>query len=399
MKPFFEKYWSTILSTSRTVLFHIVGLVVLSGLMLYRLGSLNPDISQAELDTLNSASSLAAIGNDMVNAPYKLAVFFSTQLFDSTFGLRLVNAGLGILAVVIFYLLVRRLYGSLITVSTTAMFATSSLLLATSRQATPHIMLLSVLLLIGVGFYLRFGKRSDIGWLLTVFVVGLTLYAPGMAPFVIAAAAWQFRRTRISFEQLKTPIIIGASVMLGVLCAPLIISIIRDPGIWRGYLGLPETFVPPVEMLKYSASAIASLFFRSPLQPDFWLGRQPILDIFAVVMFVYGSYTLIRQYKLDRLWTLGGIFLIAIIWIGLTTNRLGIILLLPFVYIIVGIGLQNLINQWLVVFPRNPIARTVGSILLAIAICLSINFQTYRYFVAWPNNDDTRSAFSLPYPS
>lgn len=396
--PPFKKYWNILLATSRAVLLGAASVAALGGLMIYRLSSLTPGISGAEAGTLMSASSLGAIGNNMVNAPYKLAVFLSTQLFDNTFGLRLVNALLGVLAIVIFYLLVRRLYSSLITLATTALFATSSLLLATARQATPHVMLLSVLALIGVGFYLRFGKRSDIGWLLAVFVIGLMLYVPGMAPFIIAAALWQFRQTRFSFEQLKPPVIAIASVMLGLLCAPLIISLIRDPSLWRDYLGLPETFEPFAEMLKYAGTAVMSLFARTPVQPDFWLGRQPILDVFATTMFVYGAFTLLKQYKLDRLWTLGGIFFITIIWIGATTNRLGIILLLPFAYVIVGIGMQQLINKWFSVFPRNPIARWLGGLLLAAAVILSVNFQAYRYFIAWPNNQDTKAAYSLQYP-
>lgn len=394
MKITLNKYINLFLAMSRATLLTIGALGVIAGLMFYRLGSLTPGLSSAEVKTYQSALSISDINDNMVNAPYKLAVFVSTHVFDSAFGLRLVGAFLGAISIIIFYLLARRLFNSYISLAVTAMFASSSLLLAVARQATPNVMLLSLLAIIGTGFYLRFGKRHDIGWLLTSLVVGLSLYVPGMFFFILAAAAWQFHNVRKSFEQLKTPIITAASVILGLVIAPLIISIIRDPSLWRAYLGLPESFAPVAEMAKYAGTAIASLFAMSPHEPTYWLGRQPVLDIFATVMIVYGGIILLRQYKLDRFWTIAGIFLLAVIYIGITTNRLAIILLLPFAYIVAGIGIQNLINQWTSVFPKNPIARIIGSMLLFITIAFSINFQTHRYFVAWPNNTQTKAVYN-----
>lgn len=397
--PDFKSYWNVLLATSRQTVFFGIATAFVIGLMVFKLASLTPGLSAGEVATFNNAASLSTLADNMVNAPYRLAVNAATQVFDSAFGLRLVNASLGALSVIIFYLLVRRLFTAYISFAATALFATNSLLLATARQATPHIMLLSLLALIGTGFYLRFGKRHDIGWILTAAVVGLTLYVPGMVFFIVAAALWQFRQVRKSFEQLRTPIITTASVVLGVLITPLIVNIIRQPDLWRAYLGFPEQFASNLEMLKYAGTAVLSFFIRTPEEPAFWLGRQLILDIFAVFMFGYGALTLLRQWRLDRLWTLAGVFLLSILWIGMTTNRLAVVLLLPFVYILVGIGLQRFANKWTEVFPRNPIARWTGGILLFAAIMVSINFQAYRYFVAWPNNDRTKAIYTEQYPS
>lgn len=398
MKITLNRYLNLFLAMSRATLLTIGALATIAGLMFYRLGRLTPGLSEAEVETYQSVNSLSAIGDNMVNAPYKIVVYVSTHIFSSPFGLRLTGAMLGALAVIIFYLLARRLYSGYISLATTAMFASSSLLLSVARQATPNVMLLSLLALIGTGFYLRFGRRHDLGWILTAAVVGLSLYVPGMVFFIVAAAIWQFRHAHRSFEQLKTPVITTTSAILGILIAPIIISLIRDPGLWRSYLGLPEVFAPVLEMARYAGTAVVSLFAYSPSNPTYWLGRQPVFDIFATVMFIFGSWALFKKYRLDRLWTLGGIFLLTLVWIGITTNRLGIVLLLPFVYIVVGFGMQRLMNQWNSVFPKNPIARIFGGLLLAGAVCLSLNFQAYRYFIAWPNNDATKSAYSQAYP-
>jgi 4-amino-4-deoxy-L-arabinose transferase-like glycosyltransferase len=394
MKIILNRYVNLFLAMSRATLLTIGAMGIIAGLMFYRLNTLTPGLSEAEINTYQSASSLGVIGENMVNAPYKLAMFFVTHVFESAFGLRIIGASLGAVSIIVFYLLARRLFNGYISLATTAMFATSSLLLSVARQATPNVMLLSLLALIGTGFYLRFSRRHDIGWILSAVVVGLTLYVPGMVFFILAAALWQFRSVHKSFEQLKTPIITIASVTLGLLIAPLIISLIREPQLWRAYLDLPAEFAPINEMAKYAGTAVVSLFAMSPHEPTYWLGRQPVLDVLASVMFVYGLFVLAKQYRLDRLWTLGGIFLMTLVFIGVTTDRLAIVLLLPFVYIVVGIGMQHFINQWTNVFPRNPIARILGGVLLLSAIMLSINFQSHRYFVAWPNNYQTKAVFN-----
>lgn len=396
--PDVKQLWNRVLADWHTLLAVGGSLVVAAGLMLWRLGGLTPGLSETEVATHQSAASLGVIGDNMVNAPYKLWVLITTTFTDSIFGLRLAGATVGFITIILFFLLVRQILSYRIAIATSVMFATSSLLLSVSRQATPAVMLLSLLTILAAGFYLRFGKRRDLGWLAVVAVVSLSLYVPGMILFIIPAAIWQFRHVRKTFDQLETRVIISASVLMGILCAPLIISLIREPALWRDYLGLPGQLAPLSDMVRQAGNTALSLFVRSPNEPGFWLGRQPVLDVFALTMFVYGLYALFKQYRLDRLWTLAGILLFALLWTSLTTYRLGVVLLLPFIYVIVGFGLQRLIDQWLRVFPRNPIARWAGSLLLAAAVCLSVNFQAYRYFVAWPNSDQTKAVFTQQYP-
>lgn len=389
-----KKIWIVLLAMSRTVILACVGIGIVIGLMLFNLEGLTPGLSETEIATYQSASSLSVIGENIVNAPYKLAILFMTSVFDSAFGLRLTGALIGGGSIVIFFLLARRIFELNIAIATSLMFATSSLLLAMSRIATPHVMLLSLLSIIAAGFYLRFSKRTDIGWVLAAFVVGLSLYVPGMVIFVLAAAIWQFKSIRRVLEQIKTPYVIAAAVVFGMLCIPLFVSLVRDISLWRGYIGLPEETVAAIDMLRFIGRNIASLFVFSQAGVTYWLGRQPVLDIFAAVMFVYGIYALIKQHRLERPWMIGGIFLLGLAWTGITTNQYGLLLLLPFVYMVVGFGIQQLANKWFTVFPKNPIARYSGAALIAIAVILSVNFQAHRYFVAWPNHDATKQLYS-----
>jgi len=394
-----KKMWNVFLAMSRTMLLSIVGVFTVLVLMLFQLDSLTPGLSQGEIMTYESASSVSNIVDAPVNAPYKIAVFVSTQVFDSAFGLRLVGALVGAATILLFYVGAIRLYGSLVALATTALFATSTYLLVMTRSATSTVMLLSLLGVMAAGYFIRFGKRKDIAWIIAAIVLGLSLYVPGLVLFILPIAIWQFPQVRKTFESLQPPAIIASSVLFGLLLVPLLVSLVRDPSLWQAYLGLPSSFAPVNEMARYAGTALLSLFIISPNDPSMWLGRQPILDVFATTMFLYGLLSLLQKYKLDRFWIVIGIFAITILWIGVTTNRYALLILLPFVYIVIGFGIQKLIDQWMSVFPRNPIARYTGAALLAVVIVSAINFQIHRYFVAWPNADATKQALMYEIPS
>jgi 4-amino-4-deoxy-L-arabinose transferase-like glycosyltransferase len=396
---YMKKLWNVILAMSRATLLTIIAVAALGALMGYRLGNLTPGISEPELATYESANSLGEILDNPVNGPYKSTIYLVTRVFDNSFGLRLTGAVIGALSVVLFFLLARKIFNTMTVLSVTIMFATSSLLLHTARLATGEVMLLSLLALICAGFFVRFGRRPRLAWLLASAVIGLSLYVPGMVFFVAVAAAWQFRRVRGSFEQLQHSYIAASSALLSIICAPIIISLIRDFSLWRSYLGLPATFEPMIEMARNSLQALISIFVITPADPVHWLGQQPILDVFCVVLLCLGLLGITKQYKLDRLWALLGIFVMSIVWIGVTGNQWAIIILLPFLYLIIATGLQQFMNQWLDVFPQNPIARTTGRILLLAAVVLSVNFQLQRYFVAWPHADATKAAFTQTLPN
>lgn len=393
-----RKTWNIVLAMWRPVLLGFAALIAIVGLMGWQLTSLTPGLSQPEIDTYNATRSAGQIIDNSVNAPYKTAVLIATKMADNTFGLRITGAALGAIAIVLFYLLARKLLSDTAALLATLLFASSNLLLVVSRSATANVMFLSLLAIIGVGYLIRFDKRQALAWILASIVIGASLYVPGLIIFILIAAIWQFRHCRRSFESLTPTIIIAASVLLSLIVAPLVISLIRSPELWREYLGLPSVFATPLEMIKDTLRAASSLFVYSPSNSVYWLGHQPVLDVLASVLFIFGSIRVLQRYKLDRAWLLFGILALTLVWIGITGNLLYLVMILPFIYLIIGFGIQELLGQWMRVFPRNPIARSVGLCLMVVAVALAANFQLRRYFIAWPNNSETKQAFSIPHP-
>lgn len=394
-----KKTWNIVMAMSRPMLFGILGVAVIAILMGWRLGSLTPGISEPELVTYQSANGLSAIIENAVDAPYKSAVYVSTSVMDSVLGLRLVGATIGALAIVLFYFMAQKIMTVSNAIIVTAMFATTSLLLHTTRTATPNVMLLALLALVAVGSFIRFNKHSEPGWLLASAVIALSLYTPGLVFFILAGGVWQFRRVKSSFEDLRPAIIISCSVIFSLLVAPLVISLVRDPHLWRAFLGIPSELPALNLILQRAGEAVLSLFIISPKDPVFWLGRQPILDVFATALFIYGLITVFKHFRLERLILIFGVYLLTIAWIAISGNHQAMILLLPFVYVVIGLGLQELMDKWLSVFPRNPIAQITGAVFLVSAVLLSINFQTQRYFVAWANSPETIEVYQLELPS
>ncbi len=394
-----RKAWNTLLAMGSPLLVAVIGILLILSLFLYRINSLVPGVSQPELDTHSSTRSLTQVFETGTNLPYNTSVFVLTKIANNTVGLRLTGVIMGILTVLIFYLLVRNLYSTKTVYITSAMFVTSTLLLSVSRLATPNVMLLSLLMVVAAGYILRFNKNQEIAWILAVTIIGLSLYVPGILFFIIIASIWQLSRIQKSFENLKPAIIITCSVILSILIAPFVINLFLNPELWRQYLGIPAQLASIQEMISQTIRATASIFLITPASPVYWLGRLPILNAFESALFLFGLFSISKQNKLDRFWALIGIFILVIIFAGFTGNVLFIVALLPFLYIVIGFGIDETLNRWYEKFPKNPIARTVGLSLLSIAVILSFNYQLQRYFIAWPNSVETINEFNLQIPN
>jgi hypothetical protein len=54
-----------------------------------------------------------------------------------------------------------------------------------------------------------------------------------------------------------------------------------------------------------------------------------------------------------------------------------------------------LLQQWFTVFPRNPLARLIGVLMVSLLVVLSAYYNTRHYFVAWPKNSQTEQVFGI----
>lgn len=371
----------------------LFGLCLIALLYGYKLGSLVPLAPGLETNVTQSVPSVRVIVDNPVNAPYKAASYITYKLNSTPTTQRVVSAAAAALMVVLFFVIASSFTTRYVASLGTLLFASSSSLLTSGRQAGPSIMLLTLFALVACGYALRFNANNDKAWILTCAAIGLSLYVPGMLYFLIAGGIWQYRSVRRPFSAPR-PLLTGVCVaIIAASLVPIITSLVRDPGLWNDYLGIPDTLPSITKLLATAAYVPLGIFLISPENPLTRLGRQPMLDIFTSLMVVLGCYSLIIKRTLDRTKLLIGVFIVGGIWTTISVNHENLLVLLPFIYLIATVGIGWLLRQWLKVFPRNPLARLMAMVLVTTCVLLSCNFQLRRYFIAWPNSPSTVAAF------
>ena len=131
-----------------------------------------------------------------------------------------------------------------------------------------------------------------------------------------------------------------------------------------------------------------------PVEPLINIGRLPVFDIVSGVLFLIGLNAYLRKLKLDRTRVMIGAALVGIGIGALGQTTVAVIMILPFVYSVVAAGIEYLLDEWYTVFPRNPVARSFGMLLITTAVLFSIYYQLTRFFVVWPQAPETRTVYT-----
>ncbi len=375
---------------------HIVlwysGLFVLLGAALYwQLGSLLPGYSPSEAGTYQASLSLKKLLDNPLNAPFIVAVKAVAYLVhDGLLATRLVAAGCGLVVLGAFAALLRHWHDNTTAIIGALMFGMSAWFLHTARFGAPEVLLFGVFLLVAAGFWL---KRTN-HWLALVICFLLAaglLYVPGMIWFAVFGIIWQWRTIDAVFK--KHLVVISASG-IGLLAAlvPLGWAFYKHHELVKPWLGLPNSWPTPAEMLSNLLHVPYNLFIRPEANPETWLGTAPILDIFSLSMFALGMYLYLRYGKLlrTRLFISIGAVMTALMALG---GPMTFTVVMPFVYLVVAGGVSYLMGQWFKVFPRNPIARSLGWTAIGAVVVLSCSFHLVHYFKGWPHVTATHETF------
>lgn len=108
------------------------------------------------------------------------------------------------------------------------------------------------------------------------------------------------------------------------------------------------------------------------------------------VMLILGIYAYRAGYYPTREKLAFGATVLALIAI-IIGNVATIALVIPIIFILIANGISYMLQSWFTVFPRNPVARSIGIILLIIVILMSCYYQLQRYFIAWPNTEPVKA--------
>ena len=373
-----------------------MALVLLAGLY-WRLGSLLPGYSQSELGTYNAGMSLHNILHSPLNAPFLLLTKgLSYALPHNLVAGRLAATLCGVVVLLLFAALLDRWHNMRTAILGTILFGLSASFLHVSRAGTPEVLLFGLFVLTACGFWLK-QTNHWLALLVCFILTACLVYVPGMLWFIVAGLLWQWKTIDQVFKKHLLTVTIGTLALLAAL-VPLGWDVYKDHGLIRPLLGLPAQWPTISAMIRNLLNVPFHLFIHNDVNPVAWLGTAPILDAFSLTMFVLGGYLYLRNIKLIRtpLFLTLLIAMAALIAVG---GSITLTIIMPFVYLVIAAGIAYLTDQWFKVFPRNPIARSIGWVSVIILVAIACGYQLTHYFVGWPEATATHQVFTVENPA
>ncbi len=377
----------------RASLLGLAGIVAVSILLSFKLATLTPAFSESEIEARAASAGINLLKSDPLYAPQKGLQYIIHSLgHHGPLAMRSVSIIIGLSVILGFYYVMVRWYTRRVALLTTLLLTTSAWFLHTVRLATPDATFLILFLFFVSGVWVQQSRRISLAFIAAALSTIALFYIPGMIWFLVPALIWQRRHIFGAIKRTSTFQVIFLALGTATLLAPLVLALVQQPDLYKSWLGLPKNWLPPLEILKNLSRTPLQLFWHSPQDPVRWLGSLPLLDWFAIAMFAVGIYAHWLKMNLDRTW-----LFVYVIMLGIVLASLGgpvkLVLILPFVYVVIGSGVALMLQQWFTVFPRNPVAKGLGLTFMVAAILGSSLYNIDHYFLAWPKSPETKAVF------
>jgi len=370
-------------------------IAALVGLLLYRLGSLIGGISANEQAVAQATYGWHGMYHNPLYLPLNLirsADFFIFSHHGQTLT-RLPNALFGAAAIISFGWLVRLWHGNRTAIFATALFACGAWTLHVSRLASYEVLYLwAIPTLLLANALLNATPTRKLAYYGSVCLWAVLLFIPGMVWIVAINLFWQRKLVAEGWQHFAKWWQRLLYVVIGLVWVPLVALGFSQQATITNWLGFPTRWAAPLDLLRQLALVPYHLFIRGPHNPELWLGRAPILDIFTLVACIFGIYFYVLNRTAKRSKVLASFALAGIILVAFG-GPVGLSILVPLLYLFAATGIAYLTREWLKVFPVNPLARTFGISLIAIAVALSCVYNVRAYFVAWPHNPASSAVF------
>lgn len=373
-----------------------VGLAIIAYLLLFRsLGTLPGGYSPHEAVSQAKAASLRTIARNPVNAPYELLIWASLKLgYHSLLATRLAAVTIAIAAAGLFYWIVLHWYSKRIAIISTILFVGSSGYLHIARYGTALILQMATLALIGcVWLYQRARQERTVTYCIAV-LLAIFAYIPGMLWFQILGLIVLRKDIVKLFQRLGSKHTTAILALYLVLITPIFWGAAHNIHTLLPILGLPSHMPTLSTLIDNKLLLIKALVYRGYYPSDYWLYGAPLLTVAEAIFFMAGLFQLCKRPMATVNYWLAAALLISA---GLVILGGGatIAMLIPLIYLVIAGGIYYLLNQWLNVFPRNPIARNTGVILLCLTVMFSVYYHFRAYYIAWPRAPETEQVYII----
>ena len=369
----------------------LLALLLATGLLCVKLLSFSAFGPIEQAQNLGSAN-LSSIKQDVLFAPIKAGQLFILKFTSNDVYIRLASVAVALAAAILVFLMLRRWYTYRVSLLTAAMFVTSSWFLHYGRLANLDVLYMTVLPALLLVCLWLVSKHNSKKMPFAAILVALTLYMPGSWLFI---ALGIFLTRNVISKAVKnlsrTSKILSVAGFI-ITLAPLIYSFALKPSQIVRWLGINTDQTLGLSSFAHRIIDVPQQLFATGIDDRaFWLTGTPILDIFSAAMFILGLYAFRAGYFPVREKMVFGSLIAGYILISLG-NVVTLGLLIPLVYITIANGISYMLQSWFTVFPKNPIARSIGLGLMVIVISASCAFQLQRYFVSWHKSSQTQQA-------
>ncbi len=388
-----------VVKNKASILFYLATILLLIYIGFFRLSYLMPGIAKPELASSKLILGWHGIQNNPLNLIINIvrSIIYKFATHKTAFDIRLPSVILGLSSMIGFYFLLKSYYGHKTAIIGSFLFDCTSLLLHLTRFGANGIeYVFSAVLILLINSFISKKELNKYIFSFLIFSLLIVSFNPGMVWLIVLGFIINFREYLVNIKKLKN--FSGFLVFILSILMPLALLIwyvIKSPLNIFSYLSIPVHNWNTFNYLKDIVLTLKDIFvFNSP-NPALWLGQSPVLDILALLSLIIGSAYLLRHFKSSRVKLIYASILLSILLIALNRNSITIGLVLPFLYIIITVGITYLLQAWYKVFPFNPVARFIGLSLIILIVFLSCLYNLRSYFVAWAYNPTSRSAFYI----
>lgn len=356
-------------------------------LLLYG-NSIPPGLGPSEQQSVvaSHAVTFDKLPTDIVDLPYHALQKLSLDWLGVTpLGVRLPSLIFGALTALCMAIVLRRWFTTNVAILATVIIITSSWFLGTARLGSTAVMIpfwTSVLLLCAT--YVTQQTKNWKWWRVAFgFTAALSLYTPFMAYLFVAAALASVAQPHLRYllrESNHINLFIGGFFFV-LLLVPLGWGVYQDPDIARQLLAVPTVLPDPLQFLRdllHAASALLNPFNSSTGELVL-----PAMSVVSVALLLMGGARLLRDFHSVRAHVLLIWAAILLPVIGLNPNSLAVTMIPAF--LVITIGLNQIIRYWYRLFPRNPYARLFALLPLTVLILsmVQVNYQRYMFSMAY----------------
>lgn len=388
----------------RYVLTYIAIAALVASAFFYRLGTLTPGLNNVEIKYFDFARNIN-LGNlldSVVFLPHAaLTRLIGLVLEPTPLSLRLGSVLFAATMVPMIYYVLYIWHTRRIATLGVILLLGSSWFVGLARLGTADIMyawgiMAAVTAMTMVFHHQKHSRRRLILMAIAGLLIGLSLYVP-YVPFAFLLAgliAWHsFKRVT---EELSGGELLVLVATVAITIAPLIGGLIVEPRTSLVLLGLPDSVLPTSfsTVLEHMTDLFAHIFWQSDGSLTTNVGNLPLLGIFGAALAALGIYHYEQHRQNIRTHIIVGLFFGMFLLLSIDYQPEKTAALLPLVYILIAMGALTLLTQWYRIFPKNPLARTVGWFVFALFVVISLSYHNQRYFAAWARSPETKVAFS-----